>query len=1263
MDAMSPQQYVPDAPVETHADGDRKRSQENTMKRLLALCKNQSLSEPVKSPNCIRQNNMRNISLEKSASELQLSHQECPTVYIDLRSPDPSIKPARTSPNLSSEPESPAKHNTHRASPPAEKHNLKVHTGSQKGSRKGTGKSMLLQKLREKNLNGNKYWEKCTNLLEAEEMEDRPTQPVESTGDYHSQHLCGDQQSIVKSRKPEMEPTPTVEQSSIKEPKQQSDLQRRHVKQTSEILKQLKKHHPNKSVTLKRPAAERTDVLDESEASHPESISTLPAADNESKSCMLLTVNLSSPGVVSDRADRKRKHLHPAAAKSHIYNALVAWFLSLADPDPSHDEDEVPFWVAGLQQRWTEGELALHVLAVAHHCYTPRKRDSDIRAPFYNHVCRFLSETSLTVIANWLPQLTKLLEQQPHASPIHLPSCCLNCFISATSNKKVIDWSFDLGPGFCWQTVETQEHVSKGRETSQELHTEVSVVLGSSGFFQHPLITHYTLQLVLDSGLDVCGLRLLYPPQGLLSNSVGSVPGNKRTDETCRPVLALAVRGPHAHSLLKDLTSSLGPLLAEKAEKTSVNPRHCGSQEPLIVHSPQLASEVQRELCLWFSGRLGGGSPQNHNQRLNSVVPSDDRIKGSLSNSSRTSSFLCATTKADLLLVVSPVVPPCCYGQVLAACERRGFGLIGLQRLQLPSNRAAVLGLTNLQTTVFCGPPAAVPDREELKLPSRCLVLLLRKENALRHSVSLPSALMREFKAQKLLSCIHSRRHGVHTVEPRLCFHTVLYNSNLYSFFVRCMWAVPDPSGVILSRASTSDMEQVVILTLCGKSMSQGLSLLHCVLTEGPEGDAGFELLGLKWLPVLTRFQAQELSLYEVGEQLCSGSVDALMSSPALVCALRGFDAFASLRKLLPQNPPQHVLTSPTPEVALRQVSLFFFEHELIPGKLVVACIQLLVLEDSLKQFAFCSDPQMLLTVCLFEPRVWDHALARILSKLQQSGFTLVSLRVMSLDKSDATSRPPAESVQNKCSSLALCLQGENAVRSLLHLLGQEDSSPWTTCYGSGSYQQAIEDVKRFFPEGLCCTETSTMRREQILSLCSDPSASVEREQSCTLTHAAQGSLSVSVASGPNGGSQIHRARWQTTCLLIALNAPPHSQAAARLEVVEQLLRSGCHLVAGRMSILDNEQQDHIAETLAVSQSGREKMARFYTAPCLVMALQGEKIVAGLSLILKSIYKERPDLQNMENMIFYPESDEEAKKLTCYLFDALSPESCDTIVP
>lgn len=76
----------------------------------------------------------------------------------------------------------------------------------------------------------------------------------------------------------------------------------------------------------------------------------------------------------------------------------------------------------------------------------------------------------------------------------------------------------------------------------------------------------------------------------------------------------------------------------------------------------------------------------------------------------------------------------------------------------------------------------------------------------------------------------------------------------------------------------------------------------------------GFQLLGLKWLPALTRLQARELNPYEVGQQLFQDSVGHLMPRPALVCALKRADALASLRKLLPQDYPGDlsVLMSPT---------------------------------------------------------------------------------------------------------------------------------------------------------------------------------------------------------------------------------------------------------------------------------------------------------------------------------------------------------------
>ncbi|XP_034567459.1 uncharacterized protein LOC117832438 [Notolabrus celidotus] len=1205
-------------PMETHAGDDKVRSEGNIMERLTAFFKSQStqsVSEPLKSPNHIRENN----TWIKS-SNLQLSNQDCPTVHIDLHRPDPLTKNPKTS-------------------LPA--NNLQVQTESRVGSREVTGKSMLLRKIREMKSSGSSPPMMHSDSLFS--VQEKLPHPVESTSSHEVHHPREEEQSPhaqSELRTTKMNSPKATQQSVIEEPKQENNQHRQQIGPTLQqehrkILKQLRKHCPTMSVNKRQPSAEKTDILCHIEASYLQPFSTLPA-DTGSKGRMVLIVNLSSPGVVGDRA-----HVYPAATKSHIYNTLVAWFLSLVGPESRHAEEvgtEVPFWVAGLQQLWTEDGLALHVLAVAHRCYTPKKKQRDIHMPFYNHVCRFLSESTLPLIAPWLPQLQSLLGRQSYAPTIHLPATRLSSFISTNSQKKLIDQTFGVSPGFYWQTVEPQENVCKGRDTNQELHTEVSVSLGCEAVFLNPLKTHYTLQLVLDSGLDVCGLRLLYPPHSLLSDRTGAEAVTQATDETCHPVLAMAVRGAHAHLVLKDLTTYYN---------------QCRSQYPLFLSSPLLVNQVHRELCLWFSGRLTRKSAQAKMQHPDGTVPPHKTNKGSMFNSCRSPSSLCATTKADLLLMVSPVAPPCCYGQVLAVCERRGFGLMGLQRLEVQRHWASVLGLNNQQTPVFCSTHNVVLDQKTQE-PSLCLVLMLRKENAVHHSVRLPAALMRELEAQKHLGCIHERLDLAPTVEPALCFHTVPYSADLFHIFVRCMWAVPDPSHVTLSRhkcSSTLDMEQVVILALVGKDLSQDLILLHRVLTDRSKGGA-FQLLGLKFLPALTRPQAQELTPYEVGEQLYNDSVNKLTSSPALVCALSRVEAFASLRTLLPHDYPANirVLASATPEVAFRQASVFFLEHEMTPA------------------------PQIQLTVCLFKPTIWQHALTKTVHKLQLNGLVLVGLRVFTLDKSTAAYVLPSGNesadleaqVEDLCSgsSLALCLEGEDAVRRLLGVLGRPDmASSYDEIYGSGSYQTAIEDVKKLFPEGLCCSETSTLRQEQILRVCSDSLASVEREQRCTLASVAHEHQTLFMDLGPHKGSLIHRARWQTTCLLIAFDAPPLSRAPSQLELLEQLLRSGCYLVAGRMSVLDNEQRKHIAEIVQVSSGGNERMAQFDIAPCLILALQGDTVVTCFDTLLDSIIKERPDLEKVSKTVMYPESEKEAEKLICFLFDALSSESSHNIVP
>ena len=53
---------------------------------------------------------------------------------------------------------------------------------------------------------------------------------------------------------------------------------------------------------------------------------------------------------------------------------------------------------------------------------------------------------------------------------------------------------------------------------------------------------------------------------------------------------------------------------------------------------------------------------------------------------------LVASTTGDLVLAMSPLVPPMCLGMVLSTCQERGYQFRGVKRVRLNSRRAAALG-------------------------------------------------------------------------------------------------------------------------------------------------------------------------------------------------------------------------------------------------------------------------------------------------------------------------------------------------------------------------------------------------------------------------------------------------------------------------------------------------------------------------------------------------------------------------------------------
>ncbi|XP_073801052.1 dynein axonemal assembly factor 8 isoform X1 [Danio rerio] len=1051
-------------------------------------------------------------------------------------------------------------------------------------------------------------------------------------------------------------------------------------------LKFLQTSRPQRSANNRDDVAERTDILYDPEASYLPSVNALPA-ELHTKDCLLLTVPLSSPGVVAGRTQRKTQTVNSILIKSHVYNALIAWLMSLTNPKACMGKGntfDAPFWVAGLQQLYIEDSLVLYICAASLEggpTGSRKMRGAEMdENKFYRRVCKFFAQTSLKTVAFWVPQLNNLLEKQPYPALVHLPSSYLDCFISVNPNPEAVEEIFSVIPGFYWQTLETGDQKCKRTEATsfQHCHTETALVLIGRTLFFNPLAMHHTLDLVSKSGLDVCGIRFLYPPQELLTNFTVNKSVMHGEEHTHQPMLIMAFRGPYANSVWQEITGPSDFQLARRTDPASINALYLHSQDPPLLYSPRLANRVHLGLCLFFGGRTA----ENAVSMIQNSGETEDRVSHIQTSSTAS---LCATVKGDLFLLVSPVVGPCCYSYILSACAKTGFSLLGLQRVQLSRKQAQSLGLTTRQVAAFCHAPTVSLDGEQVELSSHCLVLLMRRESTVRYSSRLPIGLMNELVVEGLIGSIQARFTDV--VGPEVCFYTIPYSKNHHNVLGGHMWTVPESSHMVLSKyayPSCPDAEQVVILTLTGQNiMENEIKFLHKVLRD-PAGQEEFELLALKWVSQLSQRQAQELNPFEIGDREWQNSVQSLTSTPALILALRRVRAFITLRQQLPHNYPGslRVLMSPTPETAFRQTCLFFSEAELVPDHSSRPLLKFLpphhidTTGHSLYSYMTLG-PQPLLTLALFKPGAWRQCFGKILTLIKQNGYTLVGLRVLLLDSTMASAlihspekQDPTEELEYLRSgpSLALGLLRVNAVMRLWELMGPEDPIEARTVdqtlwraqfgsdrlhngiYGSRSYRNAIEDMKLLFPSGVCCAETSLMRYEQISSLQSDPEASLDHDH----LHTSQTAVKFSSEFGQvPAGPLVCTALCQTTCLLIPSSLLQQSQPPLFSELLQRLFRTGCHLLAGRLCMLDKKQRRHMCELLRAS-AGEELL---HEGPCLAIVLQADNAATCFDIILERVCRERPDFRRVTRKLLYPRFKKEAVKLLCYLFDDFGLDS------
>ncbi len=96
-------------------------------------------------------------------------------------------------------------------------------------------------------------------------------------------------------------------------------------------------------------------------------------------------------------------------------------------------------------------------------------------------------------------------------------------------------------------------------------------------------------------------------------------------------------------------------------------------------------------------------------------------------------------------------------------------------------------------------------------------------------------------------------------------------------------------------------------------------------------------------------------------------------------------------------------------------------------------------------------------------------------------------------------------------------------------------------------------------------------------------------------------------------GPLVSSALCQTTCLLIPSKLLRQNRPPLYSELLQRLLRTGCHLAAGRLCTPDEKQRRHVSEILRPSAG--EALLR--EGPCLIIALQADNAVTCFNIILE----------------------------------------------
>ncbi len=379
--------------------------------------------------------------------------------------------------------------------------------------------------------------------------------------------------------------------------------------------------------------------------------------------CVLLTAYLSTSGELSlQHKGSSNRTVDHNAGLSATYPVLLTWLLSLVPKNFDFLVAEVddewirskPFIVVGLQQTWQGSDLVLNAAIVPSNMEPLVQQQSNKKGKgrkdlqdcslFQKHVIQFLSNNTLHSVCDWVQdvfslavtsdgQMIKASEQRYRDGILQdgsyippLPSISnkpLSTFVTLNRDLKATRKVFDMAPGFYWQTVDSDEllcsqYSNEDYDRSTDVQNTMSLVYSS--VYSDPNSMNGVLHRVIQEGLDLSGVRLVYPtedmsplPPNLSSKSQGSfilthedeIYQDLRRINEVGPTLALGLRGAIARTRWLDAVGPSDPQLARRTDPKSLMALFGGkSREQATIYCPRQPSRVNHEMCIWFGGRV-----------------------------------------------------------------------------------------------------------------------------------------------------------------------------------------------------------------------------------------------------------------------------------------------------------------------------------------------------------------------------------------------------------------------------------------------------------------------------------------------------------------------------------------------------------------------------------------------------------------------------------------------------------------------------------